>query len=322
VLLAAMALQAGALASADVDAKPVIAFVRGGGLFAVNDDGSGAGRLIAPRSRVGSFAWAPDGGRIVVARSGRGLSVLVVRSRKLMTLTSESADGSPDWSPNGRRIAFTRGDYGEIWTVSPTGKAARRVIEAYDAGAPRWSPDSRKIAFDWDGGDSYNAFAVVNADGRGRVDVGTNGDNVWGPHWSSDSQRIAFTRQRMLSPVDPGTEPNLTLWLMNSDGSNQHPLIADASANEAGQDLPAWSPDGGRIAFQSGEQIDVVNTDGSQLTTLAANAYAPQWSPDGTEIAFARPRGHVADLFVMNADGSNPHRIATGPVAAFAWKPT
>jgi len=319
LLFAALVSQALAPAALVGTERPLLAYARGGGLFAVNDDSSGARRLIAPRSRVESFAWAPDGRRIVVARSGVGLSVLAVSTRKLKTLTTGSSDGSPDWSRNGKRIAFSRGDYGEIWTVSPAGKAARRVVEAYDAYAPEWSPDSRKIAFDWDAGDSYNAFAVVNADGRGRVNVGADGDNVWGPHWSPDSHRIVFTRAPISGGADP--EPSPSLWLMNSDGTNQHPLITDASANGAEQELPAWSPDGGRIAFGSGGQIDVVNTDGSQRTTLATNGYAPKWSPDGTEIAFTRPRGNVTDLFVMNADGSNPHRLATGPVTGFAWKP-
>ena len=318
-----MASLVSARAAANVDATlPSLAYARGGGLFAVNDDGSGARRLLAPRySRVESFAWAPDGGRIVVARSGAGLGVLALNTRKLKKLTNEPLDGSPDWSRNGRRIAFSRGDYGEIWTVSPTGRAARRVIEAYDAFAPRWSPDSRKIAFGWDAGDSYNAFAVVNAGGGGRVDIGADGDNVWGPHWSPDSQRVVFTRERILAPGSPGPNRSPSLWLMNSDGSNQQPLIADSGGNGSEQELPAWSPDGGRIAFQSGGQIDLVSTDGSQQRTLATNAYAPQWSPDGTEIAFTRSRGNVADLFVMNADGSNPHRLATGPVTAFAWRP-
>ncbi len=32
---------------------------------------------------------------------------------------------------------------------------------------------------------------------------------------------------------------------------------------------------------------------------------APVWSPDGTKIAFHRTISGNADIFVMNADGSN-----------------
>lgn len=56
---------------------------------------------------------------------------------------------------------------------------------------------------------------------------------------------------------------------------------------------PAWSPDGGRIAFlrsrDEAPQIWLLPADGGearQLTTLPLGAGAPVWSPDGSKIAF------------------------------------
>ena len=56
---------------------------------------------------------------------------------------------------------------------------------------------------------------------------------------------------------------------------------------------PAWSPDGGKIAFVStrdgNPEIYVMNADGTGVVNLSTNAASdlgPAWSPDGTRLAF------------------------------------
>ncbi len=113
------------------------------------------------------------------------------------------------------------------------------------------------------------------------------------------------------------------------------PVKADADA--------AYSPDGSRIAFTSrrkgNEDIFVMNADGTNLRQLTSNPlallspgindfsdYAPAWSPDGRQIAFttARNNGMMSyiewDIYIMNADGSNPHRFTSRAVEP-AWSP-
>lgn len=69
--------------------------------------------------------------------------------------------------------------------------------------------------------------------------------------------------------------------------------------------MPAWSPDGSRIAFAQTQyytyDILIVNSDGTGLRRLAnaLDASDPAWSPDGNMIsygAFSNSRGLCWDL--------------------------
>ena len=86
--------------------------------------------------------------------------------------------------------------------------------------------------------------------------------------------------------------------------------------------IPAWSPDGSKIAFESfrdGQaEIYVMNANGTGLIRLTNNPAFdghPTWSPDGTKIAFTSDRGTPANtgnrVWVMNADGSLPQQLST-----------
>jgi Tol biopolymer transport system component len=82
--------------------------------------------------------------------------------------------------------------------------------------------------------------------------------------------------------------------------------------------LPAWSPDGARIAFEynpsptgahmSQSDIWVMSAYGKALRRLTATPGFdgdPAWSPDGKRIAFESTRTGNSDIWVMNADGTH-----------------
>lgn len=125
---------------------------------------------------------------------------------------------------------------------------------------------------------------------------------------------IAFVRD-----VSTTINSNPEIHVMEADGSNVTRLT-----NSPGADiLPAWSPDGTRIAFASDRDgagnpdvglverdIFVMNANGSGQTNLTltpdVDELHPAWSADG-QIVFWR-RADVSDpseLVRMDADGSN-----------------
>ena len=130
-------------------------------------------------------------------------------------------------------------------------------------------------------------------------------------------QAFATTRD---SPVDSIPE----IYVMNAaDGSSPVNLTSNAASDL----MPAWSPDGTKIAFasdRSGQlEIWVMNPDGSnpqQLTHGSSPAEFPAWSPDGAEIAYDSD-GHI---WIMYADGSQPTRVTNRLSADVIprWQPT
>jgi TolB protein len=74
-------------------------------------------------------------------------------------------------------------------------------------------------------------------------------------------------------------------------------------------------------------EIYSINSTGTGVATRltfhpAADA-EPAWSPDGNRIAFRSDRDGNDEIYVMNADGSNPLRLTSGPAydGSPAWSP-
>ena len=86
---------------------------------------------------------------------------------------------------------------------------------------------------------------------------------------------------------------------------------------------PTWSPDGTRIAYVKGDDIFVMNADGSgqaRLTDHPASDRYPHWSPDGSKIVFDTNRDGNYEIYVMNPDGSDQVNLTNS--AESEWWPT
>lgn len=246
--------------------------------------------------------------------------------------THPDADFDSVWSPDGTQIAFRshRDGNEEVYIMNADGSGQRNLSNRAGGDySPAWSPDGQWIAFMSDQGGNPNLW-LIRPDGtdlRQLTDI--PGISEY-PSWSPDSSQLAFhcTFGRRLTN---GTG-DFEICVVNADGSG----LIQLTDSEGESKLPAWSPDGTRIAFQSnrngwptlpdyvppgydaedfGEhEIYVMNMDGSGQVNLTNHPREddsfPAWSRDG-RLIFSR----YGCLMVMNSDGSDVTQISKGGCA-------
>jgi Tol biopolymer transport system component len=136
------------------------------------------------------------------------------------------------------------------------------------------------------------------------------------PAWAHDGRRVAFSRGS-INAIDVYT-------------GNQTVLIDGGSFLH-----PAWSPDDSQLVFDGqlasdppGIYVHLYRKSLSggpiqQLTFSATSDIDASWSPTGDLIAFTHTAPNVSEIWLVNADGSNPHPIPTGlrSLTAPDWSP-
>jgi Tol biopolymer transport system component len=270
-------------------------------------------------------ATCPAENRILfVANSGGSWQIYSVKpdgtdTQRLTNLApTDFALWWPSYSPDGTKIAFAYGpnsDGGnDVFVMNCDGSELTQVTQNGLSEAPRWSHDGKRIAYARISNRTFvGVIFTMNADGTDQQRLTGDAWDSYGPFYTSDDKNIVFYSQKGGFVT--------TTWIMNPDGTGQRRLTG-AALEAFPYDI---SPKSHRISLISHENTSLPNAildmkpNGSDLTFLThvknAHDLYPSYSPDGNQIVFASDRmssDNSLDLFVMDANGSNVHRIATG----------
>jgi Tol biopolymer transport system component len=164
---------------------------------------------------------------------------------------------------------------------------------------------------------------MMNGDGSDPIRLTRNFRDDLGAEWSPDGRTIAFHGAQWTVDEVTGEfrQDRPQIFLVDVESGVEMPLLTDEGVPVLGR-YPSWSPDGLKIAYDSGRQssqIFSINLDGTgqkQLTHpeqliegLFAPNIRPDWSPDGRKIAFSSGPNRLQQIYVMNADGSDLVRL-------------
>ncbi len=281
----------------------------GGQIYAMNPDGSNLRYLTYGMDP----AVSPDGQWVAFTRwdgqqNGITGSLWVIRvdgTRERQIMSGARQPKSPAWSPDGQTIVINMQNGGTVddtWMCMVNGKPVElpkpidgqrcmpqranpfwglRLVDASTGAYEDIQHDVHSMAPTWD---PVNAWHVVYRGDRGLTSLDLNLDTTWivrangahrGPTFSPDGTKIATTYKQ---------NDQWEVHVMNVDGSGEvrlteTPMTQILEQHLKGQQARNW------------------------------NNAAPAWSPDGSQIAFITDRSGAYEIWVMNADGSDPHPI-------------
>ncbi|HEX6122480.1 MAG TPA: S9 family peptidase, partial [Ktedonobacterales bacterium] len=240
--------------------------------------------------------WAPDQPKSVA----RIWTVPLDGGQATALTAGPGNDTHPRWSPDGQQLAFlsTRdgdkdGGKAHIYLAPASGENPRRLctlpngVESF-----AWSPDGKRIALlTLEGKEPAQDPKVIAPDRHRRL---------WTVAVASDQ------------PI-PVTPENLTIW--------------EYAWSPDGQQFAVYySAGSGETDWYRG-QVGVVPSEGGavrRLTQLTRQAGALTWSPDGGRIAYISgewsDRGLVGgEVFVIPAEGGEPRNLTPGVEFSPSW---
>jgi WD40 repeat protein len=228
-----------------------------------------------------SSRWAPLG--LAVAALGTAGLTLANASPASTFATRDQLAAAPLPAPGQVAFASDRPSLG-IPTPAADGSDARIWVSASPLTSPLGAP------------------AQLTIEPRGTQDRD--------PDWSPDGTQVAFASGEPLSATG---DPRAVTAAIKVIDLRTHAVRTLADA-QAGQDFPAFSPDGAQVAFVADDPVP--GDAGEALFLKAANGQSParllavhvegkpSWSPDGSTIYFTRAAAHGREIWKVGPVGS------------------
>jgi serine/threonine protein kinase len=282
--------------------------------------------------------WSPDGRMIAFyKRSGKESGIYKIPAlggveQQLIAIDLKDTNGRTifDWSPDGGFIVYSQRDSANapnsIYMLSLLNLEKRQITFPPNStpgdGEPSVSPNGRWIAFvrsfSWDD----CAIYIIPFSGDTEKRITMDEHHIIDLAWSQDGSEIIFSS----TPV--GT---VRLWRIPFKGGEIKPVAAGLE-NAMYVDV---SRKGQRLAYSKGDykfciyKGDMPKKEGqiaipSRLIATNQNHHLGYFSPNGQKIAFVSYASGNSEIWVCNADGSNPVQLTNlgGPrTGALSWSP-
>ncbi len=169
----------------------------------------------------------------------------------------------------------------------------------YDDNIGSWGSDGEIYFFRYFSNRRIESWKM-NADGTNQRRANGEIKGLLAGRWSPDGKKVIFREE---------DDPN-NVYLADADGANKILLPFPVGQGD-------WSPDSSqfvdevRTGKDSGQLflIDIKTRRNTALTDNHSLNADPSFSPDGKQIVFASTRSKHANIYVMQADGSNVRRL-------------
>lgn len=174
-------------------------------------------------------------------------------------VTPDSPSYLHGWSPDGQELAYCafREIDGkqevDVYSIPVEGGEEKRLTGGGFNDGPEYSPDGKHI---WYNSTKSGLMQVwrMERDGGGQTQMTKNRRNNWFGHISPDGKRVVYLSYGpdQLEPQEHLPNMPVELWMMDSDGSNQHRILS-LFGGQGSLNVNSWAGDSKRFAFVSYE---------------------------------------------------------------------